>query len=288
MPRPPVDPDYFDKVNYVIDSWAMPCEAPWYIYVETLKPAALEAFIVLITFGWDDVLRGVFRPGGLGHRTMKRKGRWARKVPRFPEMGETIGKGLPVADQIEDFIKWGTKTRFLWRIDTAIQMALFAWLVVDVTIDFAFNWTSLLYETRWCQAENLGRFSKSGPGPSTIGGPGWSKLSFPNTDYSHPMPSWTLNHGNTGANPAIFAAGASVIKHPAFAPPSGCAIRIRDEISNKVLHESDVNDLDKDGNLSAAIGGAVKPYRSVEVDVWIDSNFAQVTDRSVTGQEIVD
>ena len=91
MPVPP-NPGMFDKVNYVIDAWSCPCEAPWYIYVETLKPALLTAFITLATFGWDDVARGYFRPRGLGRRTSKRGGRGkggggrSRGIPEFGDM----------------------------------------------------------------------------------------------------------------------------------------------------------------------------------------------------------
>ena len=134
MPKPPGDPDYFDKVNYVIDAWARPCEAPWYVYINTLKPAALEAFITLISFGWGDVARGFARPPGLGRRrTGKRKGKWRRAIPRFPEIGNMIGNQIPGAKSMQG-IKYGTVGRFLWRIDTTLQAGLFYWLVADVTI----------------------------------------------------------------------------------------------------------------------------------------------------------
>ncbi len=48
MPTPP-DLDYFDKVNYVIDAWVLPCEAPWYIYVSTS-----EVYGPALTFPMDE------------------------------------------------------------------------------------------------------------------------------------------------------------------------------------------------------------------------------------------
>lgn len=284
MPKPPVDGDYFDKVNYVIDAWADACEAPWYIYVETMKPAALEAFIVLITFGWDDVLRGIFRPGGLGRRSMKRKGRWARKIPRFPELGETIGKGLPVADQIEDFVKWGTKTRFLWRIDTAIQLALFAWLVVDVTVDFAFNWTSLLYETRWCRDSDLGRFSYHSPGEATLPGGAWWKMGFSVQDYSHPLPSWLLVTGHAGAAGCQAACGMSFA--PAFgAPASECAIRIRHDTTGKLYAQAGPSPVNQDLKLTMAVGASIPPNAHFRVETWHNGSWAKVGLGAVTAHE---
>lgn len=208
MPRPPGDPGYFDKVNYIIDSWARPCEAPWYIYIETLWPAALEAFLVLITFGWDDVLRGFWKPRGLGRRTGKRKGKWGRKIPRFPELGELIGSKIPGADQVKGR-KWGAGGKTLWRIDTLLQKGLFLWLIVDVTLDLAYNWTSLLYETTWCQASAFGRFSYSSTGtflkPANI----WTLMGFGTKDYQEGTCFWLFTSGNSGDKPCTVTAATS-------------------------------------------------------------------------------
>jgi len=127
MPRPNIDEDSFDKINFVIDSWTTGCEAPWYVYIETMKPAALEAFIVLISFGWADVVRGAFRPKGLGRRTGKKKGKWGKYKPGFPEVGNTLGKSLPFAEQLDDYIKWSNGFKTLWRIDNLMQAAFFMW-----------------------------------------------------------------------------------------------------------------------------------------------------------------
>ena len=167
MPRPPIDPDSFDKVNFVIDSWTTGCDAPWYIYIETMKPALLAAFITLITFGWDDVLRGYLRPRGLHpRRTGKRKGKWSRRVPRFPELGDLIGSNIPGAEEVKGK-RWSTPMKTLWRIDSAMQAIMFAWLVVEVAEDFAFEWTSLLYESYWCLPDPPGnynlRWKRGGP-----------------------------------------------------------------------------------------------------------------------------
>ena len=96
MPVPP-DPDYFDKVNFVTDAWTQACEAPWYIYVSTLKPALLAAFITLLTFGWDDVLRGYARPPDRhSRRRSGKRGKGKRRGVRgIPEMGEAMGRHLP-------------------------------------------------------------------------------------------------------------------------------------------------------------------------------------------------
>lgn len=226
MPRPPGDPSALEKVNYVIDSWASPCEAPWYIYVETLWPAALEAFIVLITFGWDDVLRGFWRPRGLGHRTGKRKGKFkGRRLPRFPELGDLIGKNLPGADQVKGR-KWGTGGKALWRIDTLLQRGMFWWLVADVTVDFAYNWTSLLYATQWCQRSDEGRFSYTGPGKSLRPGNVWAFFTAPEEDYQRGDCFFVANKGAAGHLPCQVTAAGDFTEWSGVGLPTEIGFRI--------------------------------------------------------------
>lgn len=238
MPKPPGDLSAFDKVNFVIDSWASPCEAPWYIYVETLWPALLKAFITLATFGWDDVARGYFRPRGLGHRrTGKRKGKWRRAIPAFPELGEEIGKRLPGADEIKGE-KWSVLGKTLWRIDTVVQRALFWWLVADVTVDFAYNWTSLLYETVWCQASDKGRFSVHHDGGASRTPAAWWRVAFNEVDYQFPPPRWFVTHGTIGPEGATITAAVAVKGHATGPPPTSFSVRIVNDNTNEVYGES--------------------------------------------------
>jgi len=287
MAKPPIDPDSFDKINYVIDSWSTGCDAPWYIYIETMKPAALEAFIVLISFGWADVLRGRLRPKGLGRRTSKRKGRWNRKIPAFPEIGNTIGKNLPFAEQLEDYVKWGTKTRFLWRIDNLVQMGLFWWLVADVVEDFAFNWTSLLYESYWCQPDPPGAFSYTFTGPGAEPGGTWNLPAFPTEDYERPFPSWGFNNGTTGDRPAQITAAYRISKHPSFDPPGSLTVRIVAKLTGQVLAESFDDNTAGASEMSLPVSGLVPPNTVFEVRVFVAGTFAYVEDDGVVmGLEI--
>lgn len=259
MPKPPVDPDFFDKVNYVIDAWSDPCDAPWYIYIETMLPAALEAFITLITFGWDDVARGYFRPRGLNlRRSGKRKGKWAKRRPRFPELGEELGKRLPGADKMKDR-KWSSMGKTLWRIDTVAQRALFWWLVADVTNDFAFNWTSLLYETHWCRDPDLGRFSYHSDGFTNIPVDHWWTATFEVEDYEEAPPAWGFNRGFSGPNGCTVVAAAAVGKHPLFDPPTSLSIRISIDGFSAFDLKSGPNDTNPDGSLDIALKGEVPP-----------------------------
>ena len=289
MPKPPVDPGYFDKVNYVIDAWTVACDAPWYIYVETMGPAALEAFITLLTFGWDDVARGFWRPRGLNpRRTGKRKGKWRRRIPRFPELGEEIGKRLPGADKIKGR-KWGAGGKWLWRVDTIAQRALFWWLVVDVTIDFAFNWTSLLYETEWCKQSSLGRFSYTSVGYDNIPNGQWKLVGYGTEDYEFPFPAWVVNRGATGSNPATITAALDFKKHPAFPPPLTWQMRIVASVGGKIYAENGPEDADSDGNLRMPLSGIVPANTAFEVHAFMTGTpFALYGEGVVMGIEIVE
>lgn len=285
MPRRFPDDEGFDKVNFIIDSWTTGCDAPWYIYIETMKPAALEAFIVILSFGWADVLRGFLRPKGLGRRTSKRKGRWNRRIPRFPEVGNTIGKSLPFAEQLDDFVKWGNKTRFLWRIDNAMQAGLFFWLVADVAEDFVFNWTSLLYESYWCQPDPPGNFSYRTVGKSPDSGHVWQLAGFGTEDYENAPPEWLFSVGTSGPNGCMAAAALEIEKHPAFPAPTSFAVRIYSPVTGEVFGQTGPNDTRPDGSGSEPVSAQIPPNQSFRVRFWHDAPWALVGDGVVMAVE---
>ncbi len=249
----------FDKVNYVIDAWSCPCEAPWYIYVETLKPALLTAFITLATFGWDDVARGYFRPRGLGRRTSKRGGRGKGGGGRsrgIPEFGDMIGKNLPGADEVKGE-QWSRLGKTIWRIDTLLQQGLFWWLVADVTVDLAFNFTSVLYETVWCQAAGEGRFSYSREDLHATFGGSWFGVRYPDQDYEQLPCFWILQSGATGTADAMVAASVNWETFPGEPPPTGMQIRIINAFTGKVYHESPPGEALDDGTMPDFVSGVV-------------------------------
>lgn len=285
MPRPPGDPSQFDKVNYVIDAWAQPCEAPWYIYVETLWPALLEAFITLATFGWDDVARGFWRPRGLGRRTGKKRGKGRlRGIRGFPEIGEEIGKRIPTADIVKGR-KWNWQGKTLWRIDSAAQRVLFWWLVADVTVDFAYNFTSVLYETHWCQASAKGRFSYRLDDLNVIPDNSWWFASLNIKEYEFPLPNWEITQGGIGANGAMIAV-AFDFEPVIIAPlPTVYEVRIIDWPSRKVLFESGPVDADPDNKARIPAMGVLVGPSQYRVQVRQNGNAAFYTNGVITGME---
>lgn len=285
MPRPPAELGAFDKVNFIIDSWAQPCEAPWFVYIETLKPALLTAFITLITFGWDDVLRGWWRPRGLGHRTGKRKGKWkGRGIPRFPELGELIGSQLPNAEEIKG-IKWGSGVKTLWRIDTVIQQGLFLWLVADVTLDLAYNWTSMLYETVWCQAAALGRFAYHRDGRTIVPGNIWTLLSFDIEDYEHGDCGWVVISGNSGSKPCTVTAACGYDEWSGQGVPGEIGIKITSDTGIHVYHQTGPLTAETRNNITVVVSGSVPAGVQFKVWGWHDRPGAFIRDRIVAGHQ---
>ena len=285
MPKPPVNPGYFDQVNYVIDSWACPCEAPWYIYIETLKPALLEAFIMFISFGWGDVARGFARPRGLHpRRTGKRKGKWARRIPKFPELGNMLGANLPGAQAVKG-IQYNSLGKTLWRIDGLVQQGLFYWLVADILIDFAFNWTSLLYETTWCKNAQKGRFSHSMTSPSPSSGNRWHKEGFGTQDYQQAPPSWGHTSGFSGPNGCTVGAAVEIVERPPFPPPDNCSVQILDTTDTKVIAQSDQPFDISNPSFRIPVSGDIPPNHTFEVRSFHDSAWATIVGGFVTAME---
>lgn len=283
MPRPPRDIGFFDKINWVIDSWAEPCDAPWYIYIETMKPAALEAFITLITFGWDDVLRGFLRPKGLNRRrTSKRKGKWSKHIPRFPELGEEIGKKLPFSEKAKG-IKWNDLGKTLWRIDGVLQQGLFWWLIVDVTNDFAFRWTSLLYETEWCRNAPNGRFSANTTGLKLTPGGVWLPAIFDDINYSEAPLGWIITEGHCGPKGCTVAWAIKSQRLASQGPATAFQSRLRNLDTQEVLGESGPAEVDPDG--SATSIGKATMGKAIRFDLQIkhDTTFQWYKDGTIAG-----
>jgi hypothetical protein len=285
MPPPPIRPDSFDKVNFVIDSWTTGCDAPWYIYIETMKPAALTAFFALLEFGTGDVVRGIFRPKGLGRRTGKRRGKWAKRLPAFPEIGNTIGRNIGSATGATAYTRWRAGGRTLWRIDLAMQSALLLWLVADIAEDFVFNWTSLLYESYWCIPPLRGRFSYQNLPTPAKGAWVWWKEGYGTEDYETGPPFWGFLSGSTGDKGATIAATATFSPVPGYDPPANCAVKIVGKDSGVVygLTTSDVPDAD--GTFRIPVAANIGPNTRFEVRSWHDTSWAYVGAGVVMGQE---
>ena len=285
MPVPP-DPDSFDKVNYVIEAWTQACEAPWYIYVSTLKPALLAAFITLLTFGWDDVLRGYARPPDRHsrRRTGKKRGKGGVRVRGIPELGELGGRQLPGSSAVRG-INWPGAARTLWRIDSLVQGVLFALLIAEVTAEFGFQWTSLLYKTRWCQDSARGRFSWQKGGRELVTPGVWNEIAYTSKDYQFPFPNWIVTFGNTGIKGATISFSIGWEPLIPSAPPTSYSSRLVDKITGQVFSETGPTLPDSDGKAVHVVSADVPVNRVFGVQGFAAGNWAYAQDGVVLGME---
>lgn len=156
-------PNYLQRklqqVNGVIRFVEDPCSAPWSVYARCAGPALGHLVLALLMFGFDDVVRGYFRPAvvGMRSRTGRRRGRgriarWARKG--IPEIGEMIGHNIPGAKKMAAR-GVSTKVAMLWAFDGVLQRIMFWWMILDVVTDAAFEWTTCIAQTRECQLDRL-------------------------------------------------------------------------------------------------------------------------------------
>lgn len=285
MPRPPGEPDEFDKVNFVIDAWAEPCEAPWYIYIQLLKPAALTAFITLISFGLGDVARGFARPHGLDRRRSgKRKGKWARRIPKFPEIGNLIGAQIEGSSAVKG-ANWGVAGRFLWRVDTVLQAGLFWWLIADVTTDFAYTFTSLLYETRWCEGQDKGRFSWAKGVTEQLLPNVWGEIGFNDKDYDRPFPGWVVTFGNSGPKGATVGFGLDFEPFFPASPPTAYQSQVVNIDTGRVIADTGQQPADASGNAQAACIARVPPGVRFGVRALAVDGRGKVVGGAITGVE---
>lgn len=168
------------RINVITKFLSFDCGADWFVYVETLLPAAGELFLVLIDFDWDDIARGFFRPAGIRARRKMRNRKRKKKRFKFelPEIGELIGKNIPGAKFVKGR-RVGTLGRWFWRIDGIAQRFLWYWLVVDMTIDFFYNWSTGIMTHKRCVMSG-DAWMIGGPGfLSIIPNGGWRRSGLP-------------------------------------------------------------------------------------------------------------
>ena len=190
MPRPP---GMMDKINYVVKYVENPCDAPWTIYFETLLPALGKAIIALMTFGMGDVFRGYFRPKSLRAGRHGRKGKKGKiKKGLIPEWGNALGKKIP-GSAAAGALSFNQGVKNLWLIDLGLQRILWWWLVIDITVDFFYHWTSLINQSEFCSRQNANGIAVTGNGGSFLGIIGWNAILLPNILWKRGGLNWNVS-----------------------------------------------------------------------------------------------
>lgn len=176
-------PKDIGQINFVLQQWSNPCDAPWYVYLETAGPAALQMAISLLCWDWADVARWFFRPVGKraqSHFRGRKKGHRRKPKLGWAERARKITPGMS---------SFGARSahqgvHHLWRIDGVVQRLLWYWVVYEVVRQGVYNYTSMLYRTEYCQAQ--ASESSAGVTGDTTDLPaiaGWVDLSINEIDY---------------------------------------------------------------------------------------------------------
>jgi len=177
------EPGIIDRVNFVTKMWNNPCDAPWTVYVETAKPAALDALVAIACFDIGDVVRFIFRPAGLRSGRHGRKARRGANRRRAKGIRALLARKLPPFKRLQQRkITQGVKT--LWIIDGIGQRLLWWWLLADVASGFLYNWTTMVYKSEKCQmALAPGAVLRTGNSQIFLSFAGWQNVHFLNEEY---------------------------------------------------------------------------------------------------------
>jgi len=205
MPKPPA-PGFFKKVNYVVDFVIDPCHAPLLVYIELAAVPFGDLVLAWLTFGWDDVVRGYFRPtkamrGARSFRRGKRpvgRGRvigFLRKVPGIgDDVGNWIGKKIPGSKELQGrSISQGQK--FVWIVDGLVQRLLLWWLIIDIVSDFFYEWATLIDASEFCQQQQNGSMYYTGPGIAISPHTGWGATGAPIKHWEEGPIDWNITGG---------------------------------------------------------------------------------------------
>lgn len=163
VPRPPEN--LIQVGNNVVRWWSDPCDAPVTVYMESFFQAIFPVIVEYYSFDAKSMITAFFRPAR--HIQQYRSGKKGKRGPKSNrpppsgllrkladfDLGNEIGKRLPGARDIRarhvNFL-----TGQLWILEGFIERVLYWMMIVDLVKQFIYSWTSMLYQTEYCQAQS--------------------------------------------------------------------------------------------------------------------------------------
>lgn len=254
--KQPFEPSFFNKINAVTKFIQNPCFAPWTVYFETAFPALGKAILALLDFGLGDVVRGALRPRGLrSHKHLKRGRSGKGRGKGLPELGNLLGANLPGSRAAR-----GRQTtqgvKNLWIVDGVLQRLLWWWLVIDITNDFFFNWSSAIMASEFCQDQGSGFALAESPQPTSFFSVGNIYTSIPTAIYEYQSPGVSARFAAHWNNGKPFTAVSSIKAHLVLGTTGFLEILEIDENGNETTNsDGEVDDEGETNMVSSCTSG---------------------------------
>lgn len=164
-----------DAINYVRRYLIDPCDAPLTAYVQTFLQALLIALIQWYWIDFAQIVSGWVKPARAGSlKRSLRKGHRGHKSGRInkgrllwhwlkTDWWDELGKRLPGSAAFTE-VNYSRGATWVWTFHGLIERVQFYVFVAEVVNDFFVNWTSLMWQTRYCQASRASLFNFTGGG----------------------------------------------------------------------------------------------------------------------------
>lgn len=177
--------DFLDKVNFIVYYAFNPCQAPFWLYVETAKGPTGDFVLWLLQFDLFDFAKQFFRPAGLRSRRHGRKGsRKDGKKGLLPDVSESYADKMPGR---KDFAqrKYGSGTRWFYALSDVADRVTWPLALTDEVTNTVYDTLVGVMHVTKDGCPGIGRFMRSGSG-GTYGGAGgyWHAFGLPILHYA--------------------------------------------------------------------------------------------------------
>lgn len=154
----------FGKWDFIQQFWSDPCDAPFSAYALSMFGASLEAFVLLNQLDptdifWSGLQEGTGKMRLRSHRKGikgTKSGRYARvrragKILTYDpneQIGRFIGQFSPLAKR-----PMPGALGALWLLFNILEFGNYVLFLLEVIVQFLYRWASLLYNSKYCQAQ---------------------------------------------------------------------------------------------------------------------------------------
>lgn len=276
----PKAPGWIDQVRFITFMLMQDCDYPMWVYFETSKKPAGKAVLRLLEFGFYDLVRAFFRPKGLRSARHGRKGRRGKRSRiGIPELSEIIAKRLPgYAPMRGRRVTQGVKN--LWIIDTFFQRVLYHWLIIDVTADFLFEWTSGILTHEKTDCENVARMMRTDDGPPGQGLLKWQALQIRDVQYEQGVLGSTQSSCDVPAG--TFFITVTLTANSQRVGGTTMNIRLRKRLGDQaILATAGSQHVPQNTDTDFVVSGMIEGPMVIGWDIYVDSGFTQNKHASV-------